>query len=185
MFWSFATHATIVNIQKALITLSMAYYISKKDFHPGRMVGSEWTRAIRPVRGTRVADYFAPGVNLTGHVTNHGLVSLSTGSGLPGFGPGWNWPEGSHPGPGPLRNPTRSVFVGLLPGPDINPRFGGRVEPEPRFHITVPATFAPIKYLSSDPIAIWSLCRLCGFSPSFTSSCQICDRTNIHRIAVK
>ena len=55
----------------------------------------------------------------------------------------------------------------------------------PRFHITVPATLPPIKYLSSDRIVTWSVRKLCGFSPSFTSRCQICDSANIRRIAVK
>jgi len=80
--------------------------------------------------------------------------SVSNGSGLPGFGPGWNQPEGPGLGQEPPSNPTCSVLAGLLPGPDINPRFFGRVEPGPRFHITVPATVAPIKYLSSDRITI-------------------------------
>ena len=56
------------------------------------------------------------------------IVSVSNGSGL--------WPAvlfGSVPEP--AKNPTRCVFVGLLPGPDINPRFFGRVLPtaEPHF----------------------------------------------------
>ena len=80
--------------------------------------------------------------------------SVSNGSGLPGFGPGWNQPEGPGTGQEPPSNLTRSVLVGLLPGPDINPRFFGPVEPRPWFHITVPTTFTPIKYLSSDRITI-------------------------------
>jgi len=88
--------------------------------------------------------------------------SVSNGSGLPGFGPGWNRTEGPGPGwnrtegPGPGQeppsNPNHFVLAGLLPGPDINPRFHGRVEPGLRFHFTVPTPFAPIKYLSSDCI---------------------------------
>jgi hypothetical protein len=80
------------------------------------------------------------------------MDSVSNGSGLPGFGPGWNRPEDPGPGQEPPSNPTRSVLAGLLPGPDINPRFFGRVEPGPRFRNTVPATLAPIKYLSYDRI---------------------------------
>jgi len=54
---------------------------------------------------------------------------------------------------------------------------------------TVPNTrFQPlwlqIKYLSYDCIVIWSVCRLCSFMPSFTSRSQICDPTNIRKIAV-
>jgi len=82
------------------------------------------------------------------------LASVSNGSGLSGFGPGWTRTEGPGLGQEPPSNPTRSVLAGLLPGSDINPRFFGRVEPGPLFHITVPPTFAPIKYLSSDRVTI-------------------------------
>ena len=54
--------------------------------------------------------------------------------------------------PNPAKYPTHCVLAGLLPGPDINPRLFGRVVPGPRFHSTVPATFTPITYLSSDRI---------------------------------
>jgi hypothetical protein len=61
----------------------------------------------------------------------------------------------------------------------------GWVGTRPRFHITVPSSLAPIKYLSSDRIVTWSVCRLCIISPSFTSRCQICDWSSILWIAVK
>ena len=102
-------------------------------------------------------------------------ISVSNGSGLPGFGPGWNWPEGPGPGQEPRSNPTCCIWAGSLPWPDINPRFFGRVEPGPQFHITVPAILAPITYLRSDRITIWSVCRLCSFSRYFTSRCQMWD----------
>ena len=51
-------------------------------------------------------------------------------------------------------NPNCFVLAGLLPGPDIDPPLFGQVVPGPRFHCTGPATFAPIKYLSSDRIMI-------------------------------
>ena len=38
-------------------------YISKKNFRPGRVAPSEWTRSVRAVRDTAVADFYAPGVN--------------------------------------------------------------------------------------------------------------------------
>jgi len=79
-------------------------------------------------------------------VMSTGMSSFSNGSGLPGFGPGWNRPKGPGPGQEPPSNLTRSVLAGLLPGLDINPPFFVRVEPGPQFHITVPTTFAPIKY---------------------------------------
>jgi len=60
----------------------------------------------------------------------------------------------------------------------------GRVGTGPRFHIMVPATLAPIKHLGSDRIMTWLICRLCSFSRSFTSHCQICDWTNTLWIAV-
>jgi len=39
--------------------------ISKKHFRPGGMAPSEWTRSVRAVRDTPVADYSTPGVNAT------------------------------------------------------------------------------------------------------------------------
>jgi len=87
--------------------------------------------------------------------------------------------------PNPAKKLNRFVLAGLLPGPDINPRLFGRVVPGPRFHFTVPATFAPIKYLSSDHIMIWPVRRLCSTSRSFTFHFQICDPTDIRWVAVK
>jgi hypothetical protein len=89
-------------------------------------------------------------------------LSVSNGSGLPGFGPGRTRSEGPSPGQEPPSNPTCSVLAGLLPGLDINPRIFGRVEPGPQFHITVPATSLPIKYLSSDHIMTSWICKLCS-----------------------
>jgi len=40
-----------------------------------------------------------------------------------------------------------------------------------------------MKYLSSNRIMIWCIRRWCNVSHSFTSSFQICDRTNIHWVA--
>jgi len=76
----------------------------------------------------------------------YAVLSVSNGSGLPGFGPGWNRTEAPGPGQEPPSNPTRSVLAGLLPGPDIYPRFFGRVEPGPRFHFAVPTTL-PLLWL--------------------------------------
>ena len=42
--------------------------ISKKHFRPGGMALSEWTRSVRAVRDTPVADYSTPGVNATRRV---------------------------------------------------------------------------------------------------------------------
>ena len=44
---------------------------------------------------------------------------------------------------------------------------------------------APIKYLSSDRITTWSICRLCNFSRSFTSRFEICEPTSIHWVAIE
>jgi len=46
-------------------------------------------------------------------------------------------------------------------------------------------TLAPIKYLSSDHIVTWSVHRLCSFTSSFASCIQICDPTNIRRVAIE
>jgi hypothetical protein len=111
-------------------------------------------------------------------------VSVSYRSGLPSFGPGWNRPEGPCPGQEPAGNLTHSFLAELLPGPDINPWFFDRVEPSPLFYITVPATLAAIKHLSSDRIMTWSIWILCSVSRSFTSRCPICDWINICWIAL-
>ena len=42
-------------------------------------------------------------------------ISVSNGSGLPGFGPGWNRTEGPGPGQEPPSNPTRFVLAGCYP----------------------------------------------------------------------
>jgi hypothetical protein len=81
-------------------------------------------------------------------------VSVSNGSWLRGFGLGWNRPEGPCPGQELPSNPTRSVLAGLLPGPDINPRFLAGLNPDRGSIFAVPATFASIKYLSSDRMTI-------------------------------
>jgi len=44
---------------------------------------------------------------------------------------------------------------------------------------------APIKYLSSDCIITWSVCRLCSFGRPFTSRSQIWHRTNIRCVAIE
>jgi len=41
--------------------------ISKQQFHPGGMTASEWTRSVRAVRNTPVADYSVPSANTTHH----------------------------------------------------------------------------------------------------------------------
>jgi len=117
--------------------------------------------------------------------SNEHMISVSNSSGLPGFGPGWNRPKGPGPGQEPPSSPSCSGLAGLLPGPDINPRFLAGLNLDRGSIFAVPATVAPIKYLSSDRITLWSVRRLCSFSPSFTSHCQIWNWTNIHWFAVK
>jgi len=82
-------------------------------------------------------------------------------------------------------NRTRWSSPGCYPENRGTHRVRGQVGTGPRFHITVPSTLAPIKYLSSDRIVTWSVRRLCSMSPSFTSRCLICDWRNIRWIAVK
>ena len=52
-------------------------YISKKRFRPGGMAPSEWTRSVRAVRDTPVADYSAPGVNTTRRVAHRPPITVS------------------------------------------------------------------------------------------------------------
>ena len=51
-------------------------HISKKHFRPGGMAPSEWTRSVRAVRDTPVADYSAPGVNTTRHVAHRPPIAV-------------------------------------------------------------------------------------------------------------
>ena len=51
-----------------------------------------------------------------------------------------------------------------------------------QFNLT---TLPPIKYLSSDCIATWSVHRLCSVGRSFTSQVQICNSTNIRWVAIR
>jgi hypothetical protein len=89
--------------------------------------------------------------------------------------------------PAPVRvwNRTGWSSAGCYPENRGTHQVRERVGTTLRFYITVPATLAPIKYLGSGDIMTRSICRLCSFSPSFTSRCQICDWFNVHWIAVK
>jgi len=51
--------------------------ISKKHFRPGGMAQSEWTRSVRAVRDTPVADYSVPGVKTTRRVTYRPPIAVS------------------------------------------------------------------------------------------------------------
>ena len=51
-------------------------HISKKHFRPGGMAPSEWTRSVRAVRDTPVADYSTPGVNAARVALHIALRSL-------------------------------------------------------------------------------------------------------------
>ena len=113
------------------------------------------------------------------------IINVSNGSGLPGLNPGKNQTKDPGAGQEPPSNPNRVSGTGLLSGPYINLWFFGRVVPGQWFHFTVPPTFAPIKYLSSDRTMTWSGRRLCSFSRPFTYRCEICDWTNIRWLAGK
>jgi hypothetical protein len=52
----------------------------------------------------------------------------------------------------PAKNRNRYVLAGLLPGPNRNPVFFGRVGTGPLVYFAVPTFLATIKYLSSDRI---------------------------------
>ena len=84
-------------------------------------------------------------------------------------------------GSGSTQNQT--ITTGLTTRKTRTIRKGPVLPPKTRhFKFTI---FAPIKYLSSDSIATWSICRLCIFRRSVTSHIQICDWTNIHCVTVK
>jgi len=113
------------------------------------------------------------------------MSSDGNGSGLPGFGLGWNRPIGLSPGQEPPITPTHVTSTGLLPSPDINPWSPGWVRPGQWFLITDAATLALIMFPNSDCIMPWCIHRLSSFTSSFTSSIQICGLTNIHWVAEK
>jgi len=50
---------------------------SKKHFRPGGMAPSEWTRSVRAVRDTPVADDSPPGINTTCHVAHRPPITVS------------------------------------------------------------------------------------------------------------
>jgi len=50
--------------------------ISKKHFRPGGIVASEWTRSVRVVRDTLLADCSAPGVNTTRRIAYHPAITI-------------------------------------------------------------------------------------------------------------
>ena len=86
-----------------------------------------------------------------------------------------------------------SLHLVLATGPNSLFSFGSSSNPEPNRRNRFPhktqnfntTTLPPIKYLSSDRIMIWSVCRLCIWSRSFTSRSQICDPTNIRSVAIE
>jgi hypothetical protein len=96
---------------------------------------------------------------------------LATVPGYPAAVRVWNWTGWSSSGCYPENRGTHRVR--------------GRVGTGPRFHFTVTSTLAPIKYLSSDHIATWSIRDLCRLMPYFISLSQMDDWINIRGAAVK
>jgi len=52
--------------------------ISERHFCPGGIAPSEWTRSMRAVRDTPVADYSTPGANTPRHVAYGPLIAVSS-----------------------------------------------------------------------------------------------------------
>jgi len=73
------TKRTGFGISLAQICLSQVEMssISKKHFRPGGMAPSEWTRSVRAVRVTPVADYSAPSVNTTRRIAYRPPTAVS------------------------------------------------------------------------------------------------------------
>jgi hypothetical protein len=67
-------HGLKVYLQTSLITESKS--ITKKQLSPGGMAASDWTREVKHVRDTLVADYSAPGANTMHHVAYHPLIAV-------------------------------------------------------------------------------------------------------------
>ena len=78
---------------------------------------------------------------------------------------------------------TRTVATGLTTRKTRTIGHGPVLPPKTR-HLKS-TILAPIRNLSSDRNMTWSVWRLCSFSRSFTSRCQICDWTNIRCVAIE
>jgi len=78
---------------------------------------------------------------------------------------------------------NRTVATGL-DTLKTRPSGNGPVLPTKTRQIDI-TTLSPMKYLSSDCIMTWSVCRLCSSSRSFASRSQICDPTNICLVAIE
>jgi hypothetical protein len=96
---------------------------------------------------------------------------LATVPGYPAAVWVWNRTRWSSPGWNPENRGTRRVR--------------GRVGTALWFHLTVPTPLAPIKYLNSNSIAIWSIREMWWLMPCFCSHSQICDRISIHWVTLK
>jgi len=78
---------------------------------------------------------------------------------------------------------NRTVAIGLTTSKSRTVGNGPVLPPNTQhFEFTV---LPPIQYLSSDRIMTWSICRLCSFSFSFTSCCEIWDRRNIRWVTME
>jgi hypothetical protein len=64
-------------LAEAIPGLIYIKYISKKHFRLGGLTASEWTRSVRAIRDTPVADYSVPGVNTTHRVAYRPPIAVS------------------------------------------------------------------------------------------------------------
>ena len=89
----------------------------------------------------------------------------------------------SRVGSGSGSTQNRTVAT-VLTTQKTRPTGNGPVLPPKTRHFNI-TTLPPIKYLSSDRIMTWSVCRLCSSTRSFTSRSQIFDPTNIRWVAIE
>jgi len=66
-----------LRVNSAASVFAVLNCISKKHFRPGAMAPSEWTRSVRAVRETPVADFSAPSVNTTHRVAYRPPMAVS------------------------------------------------------------------------------------------------------------
>ena len=77
---------------------------------------------------------------------------------------------------------TQTVSTGLTTRTTRTVGNGAVLPPKTcHFKFTI---LAPIKYLSSERITTWSVCRLCGFSHPFASRFHICNLTSIRWVTI-
>jgi len=174
----------IIDLQRQIADLQT------KQFLPPHCDNTELQQHIQPLMNERDRDRRRPAAAGTDEelweeldeITRDVQQCWEVGSSL---GTQLMWAPGliSRVGSGYNSTRNRTVATGLTTRTTRTIGNGPVLPPKTRhFKFTI---LPPIKYLSSDCIMTWSVRTLCSFNRSFTSRCHICDRTNIHWVAIE